>query len=104
MPRPVVIPNAAKIIQLRGQLGLTQEQLAVTSGYAKRTIERIESGERTRRVTLLEVASCLGIEVDSLIAPLTYGLGDATTERIEKWVDSGIQEEFNDLLKSVSLQ
>jgi WD40 repeat protein/transcriptional regulator with XRE-family HTH domain len=69
MPSPFVLPNGEEILRLRAEKNLTQEDLAARAGYAKRTIENIEKGKRTKRMTLEGVAHVLGVAVEQLIVP-----------------------------------
>ncbi|HEY1600284.1 MAG TPA: helix-turn-helix transcriptional regulator [Pirellulales bacterium] len=60
MPRGHVLPEGKTVSTLRGEAGLTQDELAERSGYGLRTISNIESGRRTTAPTLAAVATVLG--------------------------------------------
>ena len=60
MPRGHVVPDGKAVSTLRGEAGLTQDELAERSGYGLRTISNIESGRRTTAPTLAAVATVLG--------------------------------------------
>ena len=66
-----------KILELRTQQGLTQEDLAVASGVSSRTIQRIEQGETEPRGETLKLISIA----------LDYDFNGATTnERLDKTI------------------
>ncbi len=60
MPRGHVLPEGSAIASLRGEAGLTQDQLAERAGYGLRTIGKIEGGHRTTAQTLAAIATVLG--------------------------------------------
>lgn len=51
-----------KLLQLREQLNLTQEELSQKSGISVRTIQRIESGQIPKGYTLKALSQALGVE------------------------------------------
>lgn len=66
-----------KIIELRKNLSITQEELANQTGVSTRTIQRIEQGEVTPRLTTLKLLS----------EALDYNLNNiATNSRIDKTI------------------
>ncbi|HZG09552.1 MAG TPA: helix-turn-helix transcriptional regulator [Allosphingosinicella sp.] len=63
--RKLVGRNAAR---LRGEAGLTQEQLAERSGLSQQYISGLERGKRNPTVvTLYELASALGVSHTELV-------------------------------------
>lgn len=69
MPRGHVLPEGSAIASLRGEAGLTQDQLAERAGYGLRTIGKIEGGHRTTAQTLAAIAAvlseCLGRSISA---------------------------------------
>ena len=63
-----------KIVELRKLLSMTQEELANQTGVSTRTIQRIENGAVTPRLTTLKLLS----EV------LDYDLNETTNDRRDK--------------------
>ena len=63
-----MLPAGNAISHQRGLKGLTQEELAEKAGYSKRTIERIENGDRTKFATLEDIATVLEVSAESLIS------------------------------------
>lgn len=65
----IVIPNGKWIAKLRKSCGLTQLELAKESGYAIRTIGKIEQGGSIRYSSLVSIATALnrkGIKISAL--------------------------------------
>ena len=59
-----------KLIQLRRQKNMTQEELVEACNVSVRTIQRIESGEVTPRVSTVKIIiAALGENIESLITP-----------------------------------
>ena len=50
-----------RLTQWRLEYGLTQAQLAQEAGVAKRTVERVESGESIQLLTLVRLCRVLGL-------------------------------------------
>lgn len=50
-----------RLAQFRVGRGMTQAQLAVGAGVAKRTVERVESGESIQLLTLVRLCRVLGL-------------------------------------------
>lgn len=50
-----------RLARLRLSLGKTQAQLAIEAGVAKRTVERVESGESIQLLTLVRLCRVLGL-------------------------------------------
>ncbi len=73
MRSPKPSPQVAfglKIKELRGELLLTQEELAEKSGVFRTYMSRIESGRANPTLTMLYVlASALDVEVAALFSP-----------------------------------
>ncbi|HTU23747.1 MAG TPA: helix-turn-helix domain-containing protein [Pirellulales bacterium] len=63
MPRGHVLPDRDTISILRGEAGLTQQNLASRAGYGVRTISKIESGQPTSSSTLAAIAVVLTEEL-----------------------------------------
>jgi transcriptional regulator with XRE-family HTH domain len=59
MPRGHVLPDRDTIATLRGEAGMTQQNLAERAGYGVRTISKIEGGQPTSSSTLAAVAIVL---------------------------------------------
>ena len=59
MPRGHVFPDFRWIAHLRGEAGLTQDDMAMRSGFGRRTISKIENGKPTTAPTLVAIASVL---------------------------------------------
>src|SRR5580704_18597110 len=59
MPRGHVFPDFRWIAHLRGEAGLTQDEVALRSGYGRRTISKIENGKPTTAPTLSAIATVL---------------------------------------------
>ncbi|HWB00462.1 MAG TPA: helix-turn-helix transcriptional regulator [Pirellulales bacterium] len=59
MPRGHVFPDGHAVAVLRGEAGLTQDELAMRAGYGLRTIGKIESSQPTTSPTLAAVATVL---------------------------------------------
>ena len=58
---------ASRVIDLRGELGLTQEGLAAKAGVSHRTIQNLEAGETwPQPVTLAAIARALEITAQDL--------------------------------------
>ena len=58
------------VSRIRREKGLTQEQLADTSGYSQQYISSLERGRRNPTViTLFELAKALGVSHVELVAP-----------------------------------
>lgn len=63
-----------KIAELRKQLGYTQEDLALESGFNVRTIQRIENGDVEPRPKNLKIlADILGFDLNSIPAESNIG-------------------------------
>jgi transcriptional regulator with XRE-family HTH domain len=60
--------SVTRIIDLRQQLGWTQERLATESGVGLRTIQRLEAGRDASLETLSRVADALRVPVRDLFA------------------------------------
>lgn len=58
-----------RLAQLRVSRGLTQAELAAAAGVAKRTVERVESGESIQLLTMIRLSRVLGLmeHVDQLV-------------------------------------
>ncbi|HEX4142940.1 MAG TPA: helix-turn-helix transcriptional regulator [Pirellulales bacterium] len=67
MPRGHVLPDRDTIAALRGEAGMTQQNLAERAGYGVRTISKIESGQPTNSSTLAAIAIVLA---ESLRRPI----------------------------------
>ena len=59
MPRGHVFPDFRWIAHLRGEAGLTQDDVAELSGFGRRTISKIENGKPTTAPTLSAIATVL---------------------------------------------
>lgn len=64
----MVQPNGEAVRELRKDHEWTQQQLADEADVAKRTLEKIEKGERVLRRNLVSVAQALKTDVDRIIA------------------------------------
>jgi transcriptional regulator with XRE-family HTH domain len=71
MPRGHVLPDGQTIAILRGEAGLTQDELAVRAGYGLRTIGNIEGSHPTTSPTLAAIATVLSDRLGRQV-----GLGD----------------------------
>jgi transcriptional regulator with XRE-family HTH domain len=71
MPRGHVLPDGQTVAVLRGEAGLTQDELAVRAGYGLRTIGNIESSHPTTSPTLAAIATVLSDTLGRQV-----GLGD----------------------------
>jgi len=58
-----------RLAQLRVSRGLTQAELAAAAGVAKRTVERVESGESIQLLTMIRLSRVLGLmeHIDQLV-------------------------------------
>lgn len=60
----------ANLKRIRQEKGLTQEQLAETSGFSQQYISGLEQGRRNPTiVTLYELAAALGVSHVELVRP-----------------------------------
>jgi len=78
-----------KLVQLRQQKNMTQEELVEVCNVSVRTIQRIESGEVTPRVSTVKIIiAALGENIESLITPL---IPDKKTDlsSTESWLQIG---------------
>ena len=58
------------ILQIRQRLGMTQEALAVKSGFSQQYLSGLERGQRNPTVvTLYELAQALGVSHLDLVRP-----------------------------------
>jgi len=70
--------NETRIVDLRTQVGWTQERLADESGVTVRTVRRLEAGNDGSLDTLSRVAKAFGVPVHGLfvtVAEDDYGVG-----------------------------
>lgn len=65
-----LIPRGKKIAHLRKLRELTQEELAIKTGYSKRTIERIESSINASKGAIEAVADVLSVSFEELVEDL----------------------------------
>src|SRR5262245_22547008 len=77
-------PDGEQIQRLRRDKGWTQKQLADEVGFAKKTVERLENGEPTRRQTLQVVADALGVRVEDLLVR-EGAVPDSLSGRVRAW-------------------
>src|SRR3569623_2535169 len=68
MPRGHVLPVGQTIAILRGEAGLTQDELAVRAGYGLRTIGNIEGSHPTTSPTLAAIATVLSDRLGRQVA------------------------------------
>ncbi len=84
MPRGHVLPNSEVLAALRGEAGLTQDELASRAGYGLRTIGKIERGQPTTSFTLSTIATvladCLGRRIE-VVDLLRQRLGESNGSR-----------------------
>ena len=69
--------NETRIVDLRTQMGWTQERLADESGVTGRTVQRLEAGDDGSLDTLSRVANAFGVPVRDLfvtVAEDDYGV------------------------------
>lgn len=52
---------------LRRRRGMTQDQLARAAQISRRTVNAVERSQRVARGTLRAVASCLGVDLASIV-------------------------------------
>jgi len=84
--------NETRIVDLRSQMGWTQERLADESGVTVRTVQRLEAGNDGSLDTLSRVAKAFGVPVRELfitVAEDDYGrsvtaLDERTTRQQER--------------------
>ena len=110
-----------RILALREKQGLTQHEVAQKAGLQVSTYSRVESGERSERVSafvVLKIARALGTTVEDLLGPDVPWPEHVKPQRVtslnEKRVDSlerrmnrledglsGIQGDLSRLLKQI---
>ena len=72
--------TSSEFRQIREQLGLTQEELAVDLDCSIQWLSRVETrGENLTLQTLEKLADALGVEVTDLLVP-----PDATTAKVRR--------------------
>ena len=100
---------AEKIIRIRKQKGLTQEQLANLCGVTKRTVASYETDGRSPHTgTLSKIAEALGVTVsylrDDTAPEILPSREDLYIEKLRNLYGAEMAREVQDLLtKSVSL-
>src|ERR1700722_713711 len=94
MPRGLVVPDPEQITRLRSEAGLTQSELAEHSGYALRTISKIEAGRPTNAATLTAVAGALSRKLRRGVAlgDLMLHRPDAPGEAVSGRADPNVAE------------
>ena len=68
MMKKKILPDGAKLKNLRLKCKMTQEQLAEASGLSKKSIQRAEKGEPVQIYTLEVIAKALNVKYDDLLA------------------------------------
>lgn len=66
-----------KLVRLRAQRGLSQEQLAADADVSKRTVERAEAGHRISGMNCARLATALGVSLSDLLEGKPATLGGA---------------------------
>jgi transcriptional regulator with XRE-family HTH domain len=85
-----IVPNGTEIRSRREAAGLTQEGVADRAGINKRTVERIESGQRSTTTTIDKLARVLGVETKALVRastqllPLVWFMGSYSAQTREQ--------------------
>jgi len=70
----ILIRLGSQIKNLRGQLGLSQEEFADVCGFDRTYISMIERGKRNMSLTnLYRIAGGLGVSVSELTEGIEYG-------------------------------
>lgn len=95
MPNPLQIRIARRLSTLRGQRGLTQQQLSFTLGFKDRqTLAAIEAGERRLApAELAAAAQALGVEPEYFTDAFQLA-GEGTFSFRTKAVDEAVLEDF----------
>ena len=57
----IMVELGERLAQLRVNRAMTQAELAAAAGVAKRTVERVESGESIQLLTLVRLCRVLGL-------------------------------------------
>ncbi|HEX4129840.1 MAG TPA: helix-turn-helix transcriptional regulator [Pirellulales bacterium] len=92
MPRGHVFPAGHVVAVLRGEAGLTQDELAMRAGYGLRTIGKIESSQPTTSPTLAAVATVLSdtlgreVQLADLLSPQLAVTRDFVGEHVQ-WLE-----------------
>jgi len=95
----------------RNKLGFSQERLAEISGLSVQTINDIEGGRRwVSDKTITKLSAALNVECFQLLVPDFFSRNKKETsptqnlmklkEKMHKGVDSLIDSQFNDFIKS----
>lgn len=81
-----VICNGEKVRQLRAELGMTQDKLAIMSDVNPRTVQRAEKNAALQLETLASLAAALKVTVNDLIEndAIPNTVNDPTTEPNER--------------------
>lgn len=83
--------NESRIVQLRQDLGWTQERLATESGVGIRTVQRLEAGNDASLETLSLVADALQVDVRDLFVSID---NDELSDRVESMESRAAEQQL----------
>ncbi|HXH36073.1 MAG TPA: helix-turn-helix transcriptional regulator [Plantibacter sp.] len=83
--------NESRIVQLRQDLGWTQDRLATESGVGIRTVQRLEAGNDASLETLSLVADALQVDVRELFVRID---NDELSDRVESMESRAAEQQL----------